>query len=248
MQCPFNSPFNRGGVHGHRRCCCPALASTEKTDLSCRGRSALRSVAPAIWPTSSPSPAAAAGPVGYLQRAIRSAIGRLFGPALDPLRSGRDHSVAFVFRCSVAYLTVVAGVERFLSASKKRRCAKLATGWQVWVTASRCSLVRLHVRRRPLGVPGRRFQHPGAPRDPCPVQHVARRRLNRRWRRSRRRRLRRSGARLGLLFRPPVLPAMGGDSDPLGRGKLAGQPDAGEKGMVYPLARWKTPCLGCCWG
>src|SRR5690606_2990274 len=51
-------------------------------------------------------------------------------------------------------------------------------------------------------------------------------------------------ASLGLLFGLPVLLVLAVQSRILGRGEESSPGDAGEKGMVYPLARWKAPVFG----
>ena len=80
--------------------------------------------------------------------------------------------------------------------------------------------------------PGRVRSGPGGPFDP------------RTWRSPLRGPWLTSVLALVLLVGLPVLLVLAVQSRILGRGEESSPGDAGEKGMVYPLARWKAPVFG----
>lgn len=226
----------------------PLAALTAKTDLRGRGIVRLAILAPLVIPPHilAISWQQWAGPVGYLQRAIR-AVFDLFGPLWTLYGPGGIIVLLSFFSLPVAYLTITAGLARIPRSVEEAAMCEGATTWQVWRYIV-LPLVRPHIAAAAIlallgalgnfGIPallGIPAQYTTLPT--LIYRQVASLSVNSFGR----------SASLGLLFGVPVLLVLLVQSRILGKAEQSSPGDAGERGMLYRLGRWQAPAVGLLW-
>jgi len=223
----------------------PVAALTVKTDLRGRALVRLAVLAPLVIPPHilAISWQQWAGPVGYLQRAIR-ALFDLVGPLWTLYGPGGIIALLSFFSLPVAYLTISAGLMRIPRSVEEAAMCEGASAWQVWRHII-LPLIRPHVMAAAilalLGALGN-FGIPallGIPAQYSTLPTLIYRQVASLSTTSFAR-----SASLGLLFGLPVLAVLFIQSRIAGKGEQSSPGDAGERGMVYRLGRWQAPVAG----
>lgn len=220
----------------------PLAAVTTKAHLPGRSLVRLAILAPMVIP---PHVLAIAwqqwaGPVGYLQRALRSLFD-LYGPLWSLYGAYGIVALLAIFSLPIAFLTAVAGMVRIPRSVEEAAMCEGASTWQVWRFIV-LPLIRPHILAAAvlvflsalgnfgipalLGIPAQFSTLPT-----LIYRQVASFSLHSFGR----------AASLGLLFGGPVVLVLLSQTRLLKEGDRRVLGEAGEPGMVYSLGRWRLP-------
>lgn len=220
----------------------PLAALTIKADLPGRNFIRLAILSPLVIPPHilAISWQQWAGPVGYLQRAIRSLFD-LFGPLWTLYGPGGIILLLSFFSLPIAYLTVAAGLARIpRSVEEAAMCEGASTG-QVWRYII-LPLVRPHIVAAVILALLNAMGNFGIPALlGIPAQYTTLPTLIYRQVASLSTSSFGRSASLGLLFGLPVLAVLLVQSKIVHRAEQNALGDTGESGIIYRLGRWRRP-------
>lgn len=223
----------------------PLAAVTIKTRMPGRGLIRIAILSPLVIPPHilAISWQQWAGPVGYLQRAIRSLFD-LFGPLWSLYGPGGIIMLLSFFSLPIAYLTIAAGLMRIPRSVEEAAMVEGATTWQVWRSIV-LPLVRPHIAAATILALLSGLGNFGIPALlGIPAQYTTLPTLIYRQVASLSTSSFGRSASLGLLFGLPVLMVLLVQSRILGKAEQSSLGDAGESRMIYSLGRWQIPVQG----
>ena len=223
----------------------PLAAVTTKADLPGRNLIRLAILSPLVIPPHilAISWQQWAGPVGYLQRAIRSLFD-LLGPLWTLYGPGGIILLLSFFSLPIAYLTITAGLVRIPRSVEEAAMCEGATTWQVWrhivlplvvPHIAAATILALLSALGNFGIPALL----GIPAQYSTLPTLIYRQVASLSTSSFGR-----SASLGLLFGLPVLMVLLVQSKILGKAEQSALGDAGESRLIYSLGRWRLPVKG----